>query len=787
MKLSLQALKQYFDTTATTQEIADKLTSIGLEVEEIIDNTSALAPFVIGEIQKVDNHPNADKLHVLSVFTGQETLQIVCGAPNVREGMKSVLAREGDIIPLYNEKLTKGVIRGVESCGMMCSERELGLSDNHEGIIDLDTDLPAGTPITEIYHSDIIFDVNVTPNRGDCFGVKGIAKDLSATGIGTFISHDVKPVVGTFKSPIGVSIQDTTACPHFVGRYIRNVKNGQSPKWMQDFLISMGLRPISALVDVTNYLNIAECRPLHVFDADKLTGNIIVRSALNGEKLSALDEKEYELNDSMLVIADEAKAQSIAGVMGGTETGCTSETVNVFLESAYFNPIGIAHTGRVLNAESDSRTRFERGIDPASQIMGNEIATQLILDICGGEASELVVAGEEPQWQNVIDFDFGMIKRLCGLDVPQEKAVEILEKLGFTVNANQVSVPSWRSNDVKEGADLVEEVVRIYGLDDLPTTPLRSKELSVSILLPHQRREASVRRALAACGLNQAITWSFMDSKLAQYFDSKNIRIANPIASDLDEMRPSLVPNLLSAVKRNQDKGIKDVQLFEVGPEFYSTTPKEQRLVACGVRAGSFLPRHFAETLRVVDVFDAKADALEALNAAEAPQNIQVVRKAPSWYHPGRSGALTLGKNVLAYFGEIHPKILKVFDIKTPVVAFEVYLDNIPQARAKSKAQKLLKMSNLMPLTRDFAFIADKSVDAGKILTTIQNVDKEKITNVALFDVYEGDKLPADKKSLAIQVTIWPNDKTMTDKDIEILSTQIINMVKKNTGAELRS
>lgn len=786
MKVSLRALKKYLDTTASVQEIADKLTSIGLEVEEVIDNAASLAPFSVAEIKTVENHPNADKLHVLRVFTGKKMLQIVCGAPNVRVGMKSILAQEGDLIPLYNERLKKGVIRGVESMGMLCSEKELGISDNHEGIIDLNTDLPAGTPATEVLPSDVIFDVNVTPNRGDCFGVKGIAKDLSATGIGTFISHDVEPVKGNFKSPISVQITDDD-CPQFTGRYIRNVKNGPSPKWMQEFLISMGMRPISALVDITNYLNVAECRPLHVFDADKLTGNITVRKAQNGEKIMALNEKEYTLTDDMTVIADESGARSIAGVMGGENTGCTPETVNVFLESAYFNPISIAKTGRELNIDSDSRTRFERGIDPASQIMGNEIATQLILDICGGEASEIIIEGKGVQTSHQIEFDFNLVKRLCGLEIPKKTMVEILEKLGFNVNGNQISVPSWRLNDVKEGADLVEEIVRIYGVDDLPMLPLRPNDLPHGILLPHQRRESAVTRALAARGLNQVITWSFMDSKLARYFNSKGIKIANPIASDLDEMRPSLVPNLLSAVKRNQDRGIKDVQLFEVGPEFYSLVPKEQRMVACGVRAGNFTPRHFLETMRSVDVFDAKADALDGLYASDAPQNMQVVRKAPSWYHPGRSGAFTLGKNVIAYFGEIHPQILKLFDIKTPVVAFEVYLDNLPQARAKSKAQKLLKMSNLMPLTRDFAFVADKSVEAGKLLSTIQNVDKEKITNVALFDVYEGDKLPEGKKSLAVQVTIWPTEKTMTDKEIEILCTQIVNMVKKSTGAELRS
>lgn len=786
MKVSLTALKTYLDTNATPQEIADKLTSIGLEVEEIIDKASDLKDFIIGEIKSVDHHPNADKLHVLSVFTGSETLQIVCGAPNVRVGMKSVLARPGNLIPHYNEKLEKGVIRGVESCGMLCSERELNLSDNHEGIIDLETDLPAGTSILEYYKPDVIFDVNVTPNRGDCFGIKGIARDLYAAGIGTLIPQEIKPIKGTFISPIHVQLEDSD-CPQFVGRYIKGVKNGPSPEWMQRFLINAGLRPISALVDITNYLNIAECRPLHVFDADKLTGNITVRKAKDGEKLDALDEKEYTLTPEMTVIADDKGAQSIAGVMGGTPTGCTSETVNVFLESAYFTPMSVAKTGRLLNAESDSRTRFERGIDPDSQVSGNERATQLILDICGGEASEIIITGSEPDWHHTIEFDFGLVKKICGIDLPKEECVGILEKLGFTVKGNTLSVPSWRSNDVKQSADIIEEIIRIHGTDDLPYEPLRGAGLPVSILLPHQKREASVRRALAGKGLNQAITWSFMDSKLAKYFDSKGIKISNPIASDLDEMRPSLIPNLLSAVKRNQDRGIKDVQLFEVGPEFYSYTPNEQRLVAAGVRAGNITPRHFLETQRSVDVFDAKADALAGLTAADAPQNLQVQAKAPSWYHPGKSGSFCLGKNVVAVFGEIHPMILKIFGIKTPVSAFEIYLDNIPHQRAKGKSQKLLKLSPLMPLTRDFAFVVDESVEAGKIVSAIQSADKEKITDISVFDVYQGDKLPSGKKSIAVQVTIWPYEKTMTDQEIEILCTQIVNLVHKSTGAELRA
>ncbi len=786
MKVSLRALTHYLQTNATPAALADKLTSIGLEVEEVIDKTATLADFIVAEVKSVENHPNADRLHVLTVFTGTEDLQIVCGAPNVRVGLKSILARPGVLIPLYNEKLTKSTIRGVDSNGMLCSEKELGLSDNHEGIIDLKTDLPAGTPAAEALGGDVIFDVNVTPNRGDCLGVKGIARDLAATGIGVLKEMPIQPVQGTFSSPVQVYMEEQD-CLQFTGRYIRNVKNTQSPQWMRDFLISMGLRPISALVDITNYLNLAECRPLHVFDADKLAGNIHVRKAKEGEKILALDGKEYTLSADMTVIADDNKAQSIAGVMGGEETGCCETTTNVFLESAYFNPISIAETSVKLNAESDSKSRFERGIDPASQISGNDRATQLILDICGGEPSELIVKGETPLSSREITFDFSQVKRLCGIDIPREESASVLQKLGFIVDGNKITVPSWRMNDVKESADLVEEIMRIHGTDDLPFLPMRPQALPTGILLPHQRREATVRRALAACGLNQAITWSFTDSKLAKYFDSKGILIANPIASDLNEMRPSLVPNLLSAVHRNQARGIKDVQLFEVGPEFYSTTPKEQRLVACGVRAGNYAPLHYAEPSRAVDWLDVKADALAALSSADAPQNMQVMRKAPSWYHPGRSGAFMLGKNVLAYFGEIHPRLLKVFDIKTPLAAFEVYLDNIPLPRKKSKNMKALKLSALLPLTRDFAFIADKETPAGQILSVIQNVDKEKITDVTLFDVYEGDRLPENKKSLAIQVTIRQSDKTLTDKEIEILSIQIINAVQKATGAQLRS
>ncbi|MBP5534555.1 MAG: phenylalanine--tRNA ligase subunit beta [Alphaproteobacteria bacterium] len=786
MKFSLSWLKDYLDTNASVEEISNTLTKIGLEVEEVIDNASALQGFIVGEIKSVEKHPNADKLNLLSVWTGKEALQIVCGAPNCRVGMKSVLALPGVMIPKYGEKLEKGVIRGIESCGMMCAEDELCLGSDHTGIIDLKTDAQAGTPFVDVLKPDIVFDVNVTPNRGDCFGVNGIARDLAAAGLGTLKKTDAAPVEGSFDSPISVTTQ-TSDCPLFTIRYIKGVRNGESPDWLKKKLVSVGLRPISALVDITNYFNIGEDHPLHVFDADKLTGNLTVRSAKDGEMLDALDEKVYTLRENMVVVADEKGPQSIAGIMGGTPTGVDENTVNVVLEAAYFNPMSIATTARQLNAESDSKMRFERGVDIATTIQANHNATQMILDLCGGQASKMVVAGSVSQEKRIIDFDFNRVQKLTGMEIAHEKMVEILTILGFGVNGSQITVPSWRMNDIFGSADLVEEIARIYGYDNLPTLFMRASEPITGILLPDQRKEVAVRRALADAGLCQAITWSFMDSRLAKLFNSKGIKITNPIASDLDEMRPSLVPNLLSAVARNTSRGTPDCQIFEVGPEFFGSKPEQQHTVACAVRSGQTGPRAWNETPREVDLFDAKADAYAALASVDAPvQSLQVYRNAPSWYHPGRSGTLCLGKTVLANFGEIHPAVLKAFDIKGKVVACEVFLDNLPPTKTKNK-NKALHISSLMPLTRDFAFIMDKQTEVAKLVNAIRGVDKELIADVRLFDVYEGDKCPAGKKSVALEIVIQPKDKTLIDEEIESLSRRIIGIAGKVVGAELRS
>ncbi|MBE6450265.1 MAG: phenylalanine--tRNA ligase subunit beta [Alphaproteobacteria bacterium] len=786
MKFCLSWLKDYLDTNASVEEISATLTKIGLEVEEVVDNASALQGFIVAEIKTVEKHPNADKLNLLSVWTGKESLQIVCGAPNCRVGMKGVLAPIGTLIPKFNERIEKGSIRGIESFGMMCAEDELCLGSDHTGIIDLKTDAVAGTPFVDVLKPDIVFDVNVTPNRGDCFGINGIARDLAAAGLGTLKNTNVEPVKGTFTSPVLVSTT-TSDCPLFTIRYIKGVKNVESPDWLKKKLTAVGLRPISALVDITNYFNIGECHPLHVFDADKLNGNLVVRSAKDGETLDALDEKIYTLSEGMVVVADDNGPQSIAGIMGGTQTGVDENTTNVVLEAAYFNPMSIATTSRKLNAESDSKMRFERGVDVASTIQANHNATQMILDLCGGEVSEMVIAGNIPEETRIIDFDFAKVEKLTGMQIEQSNMERILTTLGFGVDGNKITVPSWRMNDIFGSADLVEEIARIYGYDNLPTLSMRASEPVTGILLPNQRREVAVRRALAQNGLCQAITWSFMDSKLAKLFGSKGIKINNPITADLDEMRPSLVPNLLSAIARNNSRGINNVQIFEVGPEFLGAKPTQQQMVACALRSGKTNDRHWAQPPRDVDAFDAKADALVALASVDAPvQSLQTYRNAPSYYHPGRSGCLCLGKTVLANFGEIHPSILKTFGIKENVVACEVFLDNLPPAKPKNK-NKALHVSSLMPLSRDFAFVMDKNTEVAKLINAIKGVDKELISDVRLFDVYEGEKCPEGKKSVAIEVLIQPKEKTLTEEEIESLSRRVIGIANKVAGAELRS
>ena len=793
MKFTLSWLKDFLDTNASVDEIAERLTAIGLEIEEVVDPLAAVKDLIVVSVDECVAHPDSDHLHVLKVNTGKELVQIVCGAPNARAGMKGILARPGDYVPAFGDKLKAGKIRGVESFGMMCAEDELGVGPDHTGIIECPEDAVVGASITTVYPSDPVFDVSITPNRGDCMSVYGIARDLAAAGLGTLKTPKHNVTVCAFKSDVKLSNEATEiGAPFFTLREIRGVKNGASPKWMQDRLTAVGLRPISALVDVTNYFNITFGRPLHVFDADKVKGQITVRSARDGEKLTALDGKEYTLSDGMVVIADENGVESIAGIMGGEASGCEESTTRVLLESAYFTPESIAKTGQKLILTSDSRQRFERGVDPASTIpFGADMAEQMIAELCGGECSELIVTGKEPERPAPIAFDPHRVEKLCGVDVPADTCKEILEKLGCVVkpDGNLFSVvrPTWRS-DISGSHDLVEEVLRIYGYDKLPEIALPRPNGVHGILQPKQRREVSVRRAMANRGGCQTITWSFMSSKDAVPFRTKDaVLIANPISADLNEMRPNLLPNLVSAAHSNITKGTFDGCLFEVGPQFFGFKPMEQETVACQLRFGQATPRHWAVAQRPVDVFDAKADALAALDAAEAPQSVQIVREAPAWYHPGRSGAVKIGKTVLAYFGELHPKILKAMDVKTTVCACEVFLDRLPPAKKKNgKGVKTLKLSAFTPIFRDLAFLVDRKVDADKIVSAAKNTDKVLITDVSVFDLYEGEAL-GDKKSVAIQLTIQPVEKTMTDEEIESVCRRVVGAVGVATGATLRS
>ncbi|MEI9885552.1 MAG: phenylalanine--tRNA ligase subunit beta [Rhizomicrobium sp.] len=793
MKFTLSWLKAPLDTDADVHTIADKLTSIGLEVESLEDAGARLKDFVVGEVISAEKHPNADKLRLCLVDAGDGApLQIVCGAPNARAGIKVVLARPGTVIPASGEALKIGTIRGVESRGMMCSSRELLLGDDHDGIIELPADARIGDQAAAALGlTDPVIEINLTPNRGDCTAVYGVARDLAAAGLGRLREGDLAPVPGTFVSPIKTHVE-TADAPMFAGRLIRGVKNGPSPKWLQDWLKAVGLTPRSALVDVTNFLSLDRGRPLHVFDAAKIKGNLRARLARDGEQLLALDHKTYTLDPQMVVIADDAGAQGIGGVMGGEASSCTEATTEVFVESALFDPISIARTGRKLGIASDARYRFERGVDPEFTIPGLELATTLILDFCGGEASQIVVAGGVPDWRRTIDFDPGYVAQLGGLDVPKSETVSILKRLGFGVEDGarlKVSPPSWRG-DIAGKADLVEEVIRIHGLNKVPSAPLtRNNPVAKPTLTPAQRRTRIVRRALAARGFNETISFSFIPRAHAALFGGGDDarQVENPIAADLDALRPSLLPSLLAAAKRNAARGFNDLTLFEIGAQFDSGMPEAQATVAAGIRTGEGA-RSWTKAAHPADLFDVKADMLAVLEAAMgAAMTAPVKAGAPSWYHPGRSGTLALGPKALAYFGEIHPKVLAAFDLKGPVAAFEVILDAVPEAKAKGKARPLFTPSPYQAIERDFAFLADAKVTADEILRAAKGADRALIETVAIFDVYEGKGVPEGKKSLAIAVRIQPKDKTLTEPEIEALSQKIVAAVAKATGAMLRA
>jgi phenylalanyl-tRNA synthetase beta chain len=799
MKFTLSWLKTHLETDAPLEAVVDKLTTIGLEVDTVEDRAAELAAFTVAYVKEARQHPNADRLKVCIVDTGNEEVQVVCGGPNARTGMKGVFAAVGSYIPGIDTVLKKSKIRGEASNGMLVSEREMGLSDEHEGIIDLPEDAPVGVPFTQVLGlDDPVIDIEITPNRGDCLGVRGVARDLAAAGLGTLKPFESPALGGFGESPIqwrrDLPGDLAKACPYVAGKLFRNVTNRASPKWLQDRLRSIGLRPISALVDITNFVTFDLGRPLHVFDADKVKGDLTMRMAREGEEIPALDGKTYRLDPDMVVIADETGPQGIGGVMGGEPSSCTEATTAVFLEVALFDPVRVAATGRRLAIQSDARYRFERGLDPESARWGVEVAAKLITELCGGEASDTTAAGEIPAERREIAFRPERVASLGGLEVALDEQTRILADLGFGVTKTNgtlsISVPSWRP-DVEGEACLVEEVLRIHGFEHLPLSPTT---LDTALPLPAldlgQRREATARTALAWRGMSEAVTFSFLDGAAADLFGGvpDSLRLVNPISSDLEVMRPAVLPNLITAAARNADRGFGDAALFEVGAQYRDDTPEGQVQVAAGLRAGARAPRHWAAAPRPVDAFDAKGDALAVLEACGAPvQNLQVTRDAPGWYHPGRSGTLRLGPGVLAQFGEVHPRVLRRLELKGPAAAFEVFLEAIPAPRAKDgKARPHLTLSPFQPVSRDFAFVVDAEVPADKLMRAAAGADRELIARVDLFDVYEGKGIGEGKKSLAIAVTLQPTARTLTDPEIEAVSKKIVDKVAKATGGVLR-
>ncbi|MGA2891309.1 MAG: phenylalanine--tRNA ligase subunit beta [Xanthobacteraceae bacterium] len=805
MKFTLAWLKEHLDTDRSLGELTDKLTMIGLEVERIEDKAKLFAPFVIARVVDAKQHPNADRLRVCMVDTGSgDPVQVVCGAPNARSGMKSVFAPPGAFIPGKNITLGIGKIRDVESRGMLVSEAELQISDNHDGIIDLPDDAPVGDAYAKYAGlDDPVLEINLTPNRADATGVHGIARDLAAADMGRFRDAAIKPIKGEFPCPVSVKLDfgaTPSLCPAFALRLVRGVKNGPSPDWLQKRLIAIGLRPINALVDITNFITYDRGRPLHVFDAAKVHGNLTVRRGRVGENLLALDGKTYALDDTVCVIADDAGVESLAGIMGGEQTGCSAATTNVLIESALWEPLNIAHTGRKLGINSDARYRFERGVDPAFMLPGLELATRMVLDLCGGAASEVAVAGSAEAPERIVDFPQSELERLAGIDVPLTEMRRVLERLGFFVAGQgervKIAVPSWRP-DVQGKADVVEEVVRIVGVDRVPSTPFpRGEAQRKPVLTSIQVRTRKAKRALAARNLVEAMTWSFIAKKQAELFGGgkPELALANPIAADLSDMRPSLIPGLVAAAQKNADRGFPDAGLFEVGQIFRGDQPGDQFTAAAGVRRALAKPsgigRHWSKHDGEVDAFDAKADALTVLAAAGAsPQALQVAPGGPAWFHPGRSGTIQIGpQNVLGHFGELHPSALEALDAEGPLIAFEVILERIPEPKAKpTRAKPALELSPFQPLVRDFAFVVERNVKAADIVRAAQNVDRKLIAGVSVFDVYEGKGVEPGKKSVAIAVTLQPRDKTMTDVEIEALAAKILAEVGKRTGGVLRA
>ena len=801
MKFTLSWLHAHLDSTASLAEIVDKLTLIGLEVEALSDPSETFANFEVAEILATEPHPEADRLQICTVKSGAGEQKLVCGAPNARAGLIGILAQEGAVIPANGMVLGKAKIRGVESRGMMCSGAELGLSDDHDGIIELANAPKIGTPAADALGlNDPMIEIGITPNRPDCLGVRGIARDLAAAGLGTLKDDPAQAIKGEKDGSTEIAVAGDT-CPLFAACRIEGVKNTESPAWLKARLRAIGLKPINALVDITNFISYDRGRPLHVYDADKLTGTVTARQAENGESFVALDEETYELRDSDCVIADESGVLGLAGIMGGLESGSTLETQNVLVESAWFEPVAIALSGRHHNIDSDARYRFERGVDPASVESGLNLAVQMIVEICGGTVCAPVTAGQMPDTGKTVAFDPARVQALTGLAIADKDMQRILEKLGFGVKTGkknwQVSVPSWRPDidATTNGADIVEEIVRIYGLDEVPSTPLpRANGVAKPTLTLAQRRAGLMRRALATRGLVEAVTWSFISKAQAEAFHiADGLELANPISSELSHMRPSLLPGLMAAAQRNADRGAATINLFELGHEFKGAMPGAQRFAAAGLRAGLAQVKNWRGAAQSIDAYQARGDAEAALAACGVnPQGLQILPigedSGIDWYHPGRSGLLARNpKQPMAVFGEVHPALLQQFDISVPMVAFEVWPDTVPAPKANADiARSALALSNLQSLTRDFAFEVAATTRAADMVRAAKGADKKLIEAVRVFDVFEGGNLPASMKSVALEVTLQPSEQTLTDAEIEAVAKKVTAAVEKATGGKLR-
>jgi phenylalanyl-tRNA synthetase beta chain len=793
MKFSLSWLKSFLDTQAGADEIARTLTSLGLEIEGVEDAAAALTGFRVARVLTADKHPQADKLQVLTVDTGEGApLQVVCGAPNARAGLVGVLGLAGAVVPANGMVLKVAAVRGVESNGMMCSTRELCLGEEHDGIIELPADAPVGTSFADYIGSDPVFDVAITPNRPDCMGVYGIARDLAAAGLGVLAGIDVAPVAGSFPCPVEIRTDDAEGCPAFYGRVIRGVKNGPSPKWLADALKGAGQRPISALVDITNYVMLGYGRPAHAYDLAKLNGAVVARKAVEGETVTALNGKDYALSPFMTVIADDSGVHDIAGIMGGEHSGCSDDTADVLLEIAYFDPQAIARTGQALALASDARGRFERGVDPTFLDTGLDLLTALILDICGGEASEVVRAGTPPVAAKAVAYDPALAGKLGGVLVAEAEQKRILAALGFIVDADwNVTVPGWRP-DVDGAPDIVEEVIRVHGLDAVPSTPLpRADGVAKPTATAAQLLERRVRRAAAARGLNEAVTWSFLPEAEATAFQDGEHPLwilANPISEDLKAMRPSLLPGLLSATRRNLDRSAASVRLFEIGRRYLRGEggASDEKLSLALVLAGEKAARGWANGKAVLfDAFDAKAEALALLAEAGAPvENLQVMGEAGPQFHPGQSATLRLGpKQVLARFGMLHPATAKAFDLEGAVAVVELFLDRIPAKKGASTfARTHFAPPPLQAVTRDFAFLVDANVAAGDLLRSVKGADKANIVAARVFDDFRGQGVPEGQKSLAIEVTLQPTDKSYDEAALKGIADRIVAAAAKQGG-----